>query len=252
MTYTTDQYEGLLAETITVSGANGDAIHAYFARPLGPGPFPAVLLIHHLPGWDEFYRETARRYAHHGYLCLSPDLYCRAGHGAPDDVTAKVRAEGGVPDDQVVADAQGCIDLLRAHPAHNGKVGVTGTCSGGRHTVLIASRATGVDAAVDCWGGRVVQAPGDRPPAQPVAPHRLHRRPAVPPAGPLRRGRLGPPARPRSPSTRPPSRRTARPTSSTRTPAPGTASSTTTARPPIAPRPPSTLGARSGTSSGDT
>ena len=170
MTYTTDQYEGLLAETITVSGANGDAIHAYFARPLGPGPFPAVLLIHHLPGWDEFYRETARRYAHHGYLCLSPDLYCRAGHGAPDDVTAKVRAEGGVPDDQVVADAQGCIDLLRAHPAHNGKVGVTGTCSGGRHTVLIASRATGVDAAVDCWGGRVVQAPGDRPPAQPVAP----------------------------------------------------------------------------------
>ncbi len=170
MTYTTDQYEGLLAETITVTGANGDAIHAYFARPLGPGPFPAVLLIHHLPGWDEFFRETARRYAHHGYLCLSPDLYCRAGHGAPDDVAAKVRAEGGVPDDQVVADAQGCIDLLRAHPAHNGKVGVTGTCSGGRHTVLIASRATGVDAAVDCWGGRVVQAPGDRPPAQPVAP----------------------------------------------------------------------------------
>ena len=83
MTYTTDQYEGLIAETITVTGANGDPILAYFARPLGPGPFPAVLLIHHLPGWDEFYRETARRYAHHGYLCLSPDLYCRAGHGAP-------------------------------------------------------------------------------------------------------------------------------------------------------------------------
>ena len=168
--YTTDQYEGLIADTITYPGANNDQIHAYFARPLGPGPFPAVLLIHHLPGWDEFFRETARRYAHHGYLCLSPDLYCRAGHGPPDAVAAKVRAAGGVPDDQVVADAQGAVDLLRAHPAANGKVGVTGTCSGGRHTVLIASRATGLDAAVDCWGGRVVQAPDDRPPAQPVPP----------------------------------------------------------------------------------
>ena len=33
MTYTTDQYEGLIAETITVTGANGDPVTAYFARP---------------------------------------------------------------------------------------------------------------------------------------------------------------------------------------------------------------------------
>jgi hypothetical protein len=33
--YTTDMYEGVHAETITMTGANGDSINAYLARPLG-------------------------------------------------------------------------------------------------------------------------------------------------------------------------------------------------------------------------
>ena len=50
--YQTNDYEGMLAETVTLHGAHGDPINAYFARPLGPGPYPGVILIHHLPGWD--------------------------------------------------------------------------------------------------------------------------------------------------------------------------------------------------------
>ena len=169
--YETDQYEGMLAETITVSGHEGDRVHAYIARPMGPGPFPAVVVIHHMPGWDEWYREATRRYAHHGYIAISPDLYCRAGHGAPDDVTAKVRADGGVADDQVVGDIDGCIAYLRSLPIHSGKVGVWGTCSGGRQTYLAACRSgEGVDAAVDCWGGGVVMGPDDLTEKRPVAP----------------------------------------------------------------------------------
>lgn len=38
--YRTDMYEGMLAETVMMKGHNGDTINAYFARPLGPGPFP--------------------------------------------------------------------------------------------------------------------------------------------------------------------------------------------------------------------
>ena len=72
--YQTNMYEGQLAETVTMTGHQGDVINAYFARPLGPGPFPAMVLIHHMPGWDEWYRETTRRFAHHGYLALSPQL----------------------------------------------------------------------------------------------------------------------------------------------------------------------------------
>jgi hypothetical protein len=47
-------------------------INAYFARPLGSGPFPGVVLIYHAPGWDEWYRETTRKFAHHGNLAISP------------------------------------------------------------------------------------------------------------------------------------------------------------------------------------
>ncbi len=52
-------YEGMLAETITVHGHKSDAINAYLAKPLGAGPFPGIVLIHHAPGWDEWYREAA-------------------------------------------------------------------------------------------------------------------------------------------------------------------------------------------------
>ena len=31
--YHTDMYEGMLAETIMIHGANGDVINAYYARP---------------------------------------------------------------------------------------------------------------------------------------------------------------------------------------------------------------------------
>ena len=168
--YETDQYEGMLAETTTVRGHGGDLINAYIAKPMGPGPHPSVVLIHHMPGWDEWYREATRKFAHHGYVAISPNLYFRAGHGAPDDVAAKVRADGGAPDDQVVGDVEGAMQHLRSLPYVNGKVGVIGTCSGGRNTVLAASCVKGFSAAVDCWGGRVVMSEADLTPAQPVAP----------------------------------------------------------------------------------
>jgi carboxymethylenebutenolidase len=168
--YQTGMYEGMLAETVTMRGAGGDVINAYFARPLGPGPFPGLVVIHHLPGWDEWYREATRKFAHHGYAALSPNLYCRDGHGTPEDVAAKVRAAGGCPDDQVMGDLEGAMHHLRSLPYSNGRVGVFGTCSGGRHAFLAACRVHGFDAAVDCWGGRVVMSPEELTPKQPAAP----------------------------------------------------------------------------------
>jgi carboxymethylenebutenolidase len=168
--YTTDMYEGMIAETVPITGANGDVINAYFARPLGPGPFPSVVVIHHMPGWDEWYREATRKFAPHGYAALSPNLYFRAGHGTPEDVTAKVRAEGGVADEQVMGDLAGALSYLRHQAYSNGKVGVWGTCSGGRHAYLAACRIPGFDAVIDCWGGRVVMAESDLNEKFPVAP----------------------------------------------------------------------------------
>jgi carboxymethylenebutenolidase len=166
--YTTDQYEGMIAETVTHEGHNGDTVNAYFARPLGAGPFPAVALVHHRPGWDEWYKECARRFAYHGYLAICPDLYQRAGFGTPEDIAAKIRGEGGPTDDEVVGDMAGAIDYIRSLPYATGKVAVFGTCSGARHGYLVAGRLKNVDAHVHCWGGNTVQA--ELTPAQPVAP----------------------------------------------------------------------------------
>ena len=168
--YETNMYEGMLAETITIAGAGGELINAYFARPLGPGPFPGMVIVHHMPGWDEWYREATRKFSHHGFASLSPNLYFRAGHASPEDVAAKVRGDGGIPDDQSVGDMEGAMRFLRSLPYINGKVGVFGTCSGGRHAYLAACRLDGFDAVVDCWGGRVVMAEQDLTPNFPVAP----------------------------------------------------------------------------------
>jgi len=129
MSYRTDQYEGMLAETLVIPGANGDPIYAYHARPLGPGPYPAVVLIHHMPGWDTWYKEATRKFASRGYAAIAPDLYCRVAQGSPEDVGANVRAEGGCPRTTRCGDVTACAGFLRCSPYSNGRVGVFGTSS---------------------------------------------------------------------------------------------------------------------------
>ena len=163
-------YEGLLAETISYQGHGGDTIEAYFARPLGLSSSPGVVVIHHNPGWDEATKEITRKFAHHGYTAICPHLFSREGPGSPDDLSAKVRAAGGVPDDRAVGDVEAAVRYLRALPYANGKVGVIGFCSGGRQTYIVACKVPSIDAAVDCWGGRVIPTPEEITPRQPVAP----------------------------------------------------------------------------------
>ncbi|MBM3126921.1 MAG: dienelactone hydrolase family protein [Chloroflexi bacterium] len=170
MKYTTDQYEGVHAETVAMTGANGDSINAYLAYPLGGSRFPAMVLAHHMPGWDLWYREITYKFALHGYVTLTPNLYFRSGHGTPEDVAAKVRGAGGVPDDQAVGDLSGAMNHLRNLSQVSGKVGIFGTCSGGRHAYLAACRTMGFDAIVDCWGGRIVMPADQLTDKTPVSP----------------------------------------------------------------------------------
>jgi carboxymethylenebutenolidase len=164
-------YEGMIAEIVTISGHNNDEVSAYYARPTGPGPFPGVVLIHHMPGWDEIFREFTRKFAHHGYAAISHNLYERDGQGTAEDVATIVRSKGGVSDDQVIGDTEAAIRYLRAQPVTNGKIGVIGTCSGGRQTYLVACCSKErVDAAADLWGGRVVMSKDELTDKLPVAP----------------------------------------------------------------------------------
>ena len=166
----TDVPSGMSADTITLKGAHGDQIGAYIVRPQGSGPFPGVVLVHHAPGFDELYLEFTRRFAQHGYNAVCPDLYCRLGHGRPDEVTEKMRAAGGIADQQVVDDCVAAATFLKALPTSSGKVGIIGTCSGGRHAMVVGSKSKEFSAIGDLWGGGVVMQTSDLNPKRPVAP----------------------------------------------------------------------------------
>jgi carboxymethylenebutenolidase len=146
--------DALIAETITIPTEDGE-IQAYSARALDEAPRGGVVVIHHLPGYDDETKEIARTFAYHGYNAVVPNLYWRQAPGAaPDDAAAAVRAQGGIPDEQLVTDVAGAAAYLKALPNSNGKVGTIGYCSGGRHSFL-AAVSLDLDAAVDCYGAFV-------------------------------------------------------------------------------------------------
>jgi carboxymethylenebutenolidase len=152
-------YDAIIAESIMITGHGGDAIEAYSARPLQPGPLGGVVVIHHMPGYDAGTKEITRNFAAHGYNAVMPNLYWREAPGAsPDDAAAAARAKGGVPDDRLVGDVAGAVAYLKGLSNSNGKVGAIGYCSGGRQSFL-AAVSLPLDAAVDCYGAFIVGNP---------------------------------------------------------------------------------------------
>ena len=151
--------DDMRAGTIRITGHGGAELEAYLAAPTGDGPFGGVVVIHHMPGYDEPTKEITRRFAAQGYLAICPNLYSREGIGtSPDDAAAAARAKGGVPDEQLIGDVGAAAEHLRSLPASNGKVGTIGYCSGGRQSVL-AAVSLPLQAAVDCYGAFVVGTP---------------------------------------------------------------------------------------------
>jgi len=153
--------DAMQAETITIPGYEGDEIPAYVARPLDDLKRGGVVVIHHMPGWDEPSKEITRTFARNGYLAVCPHLHHRDAPGASsDDAAAAARAAGGAPDARVIGDIGAGAAFLRGLPNSNGKAGVIGYCSGGRQSYLSAAQLD-IDAAVDCYGGGVIM-PADR------------------------------------------------------------------------------------------
>lgn len=163
-------YEGMIAERVRVRGHEGELIDAYTARPLGPGPFPSVLVVHHMPGWDEWTREVVRNVASQGYNTISPDLHFRMGAGTAREKSQRIRESGGQVDAAVIGDLSGGEAYLRDLPTSNGKVGLIGFCSGGRVAYMASARMPSLDCVVDCWGGNITSPPATLNENQPVAP----------------------------------------------------------------------------------
>ena len=166
----------LTAETTYFTGHGGDEIEAYISRPQSATPRGGMVFIHHLPGYDRETKEFVRRAADAGYDAICPHLYSRVGLDvAYDDAAAQVRADGGVPDEQVMGDVAAAVAYLRSLDTNNGKVAVIGHCSGGRHTFLAAATLP-IDAAIVCYGGLIA---GETPPQLPTMVPLVDRAPDI-------------------------------------------------------------------------
>jgi len=160
-------YRSMSTETVTLLGHNGDKIDAYVAHPDGPAPRAGVIVVHHMPGWDEWSMEVVRRLAHHGYTAICPNLHHRQGPGTADEMSVRVRDDGGQRDEFVLGDLLSAEAYLRGLDTSNDRVGIIGFCSGGRVVYMAACKMPSLDAAVDCWGGNVVSPPFEPTPNQP-------------------------------------------------------------------------------------
>ena len=161
--------DAFLSQTITIGTEDGE-IEAYAALVQDPAPRGGVVVIHHMPGYDQPSKEIVRHFASLGYNAVMPNLYHRDAPGAaPDDAAAAGRAKGGVPDERLTLDVTAAAAYLRALSNSNGKVGVIGYCSGGRQSFL-AAVSLELDAAVDCYGAFITGTPPENFPIKTMVP----------------------------------------------------------------------------------
>jgi carboxymethylenebutenolidase len=156
----------LKAETVTIRGFGDEEIEAYLSVPTDVESCGAVVVIHHMPGYDETSKEIVRRFASEGHSALMPNLYHRDAPGASsDDAAAAGRNNGGVPDDRLVGDVLGAMNYLKSLSISNGKTASIGFCSGGRQSVLAGCRLP-LEGVIDCYGAFVSV---DTSPETPIA-----------------------------------------------------------------------------------
>ena len=159
---------GLLAGEVKIPVGDGE-LPAYRAAPLGPGPFPVVLVVQEIFGVHEHIKDVARRLAKLGYLAVAPELYARQGDVSKLSSIEEIRAQvvSKVPDRQVLADLDAAVEWAGGNGGDLARLGLTGFCWGGRIAWLYAAHQPRLKAAV-AWYGRVAGPAGELTPRQPL------------------------------------------------------------------------------------
>lgn len=138
--------------------SDGSAMGLYISMPEGAGPFPALIVMQHQGGVDEFIQETTRRLAGSGYLAAAPDLYHRDGPDCKDDMATR---RSRLSDRRIVNDLNATVSYLQSHSTADMKrIGIIGFCMGGRIVYLAAATIPAFKAAVAYYPGNTFRAWG--------------------------------------------------------------------------------------------
>lgn len=114
-------------------GGNGGTMRGYLVTPaptVAERPFGVVLVVHENRGLNPYVKDVARRVAVAGFVALAPDALFPAGGYPGNDEDGKA-LQRSLDRNKIHIDMRNSATWLRAHPAGNGKLGVTGFCFGG-------------------------------------------------------------------------------------------------------------------------
>src|SRR5919204_2928346 len=129
--------------TYASPGGNADKIRGYLVQSMGPGRFPAVLVIHENRGLNPYIEDVARRAAVAGFVALAPDgLSPLGGYPGNDDDGRELQAK--LDQAKLRTDMLNGARFLMSHKLSSGKLSVTGFCWGGGTTNYLAT-ALGAD-----------------------------------------------------------------------------------------------------------
>jgi len=118
-------------------GGNSGQMRGYLVQPAGPGPFPAVLVIHENRGLNPYIEDVARRAAVEGFVALAPDgLFPVGGYPGNDDDGRAL--QGNLDQAKLRTDMLNGATFLKSHKLSSGKLGVTGFCWGGSTVNFLA------------------------------------------------------------------------------------------------------------------
>ncbi len=134
-----------MSELIQLGNING-----YLARPVGDGPFPAVIVIQEWWGLDAQTKSIADRFVMEGYLAFAPDVYHGELAQLGDGETAMKLVQKYGP--TAHAELATMFDALKSLPDCNGKIGSVGFCFGGRMSLAL-STSRPLDAVCTFYGG---------------------------------------------------------------------------------------------------
>jgi carboxymethylenebutenolidase len=116
---------------VDVNYVDGEAATTgYLAIPEGPGPFPALVIIHEWNGLVDRVRQVADDFAAEGYVTLAADLYQGRTGSNPDENIALMN-EATADMARVVSNLDAAVSFLRDRPDVTGRVGAMGWCFGG-------------------------------------------------------------------------------------------------------------------------
>jgi len=134
----TDQRIKARYVTYPSPGGTSDTMRGYLVQPSGPGPFPAVLVIHENRGLNPYIEDVARRAATEGFVALAPDgLSSFGGYPGNDDEGRTLQAT--LDQAKLRTDMVNSARFLKAHALSTRKLGVTGFCWGGSTTNFLAA-----------------------------------------------------------------------------------------------------------------